>query len=766
MITNFALSLTFNGISLLQRADNGWLLVGEISLDTPDLSDALAELREKALQLAPEGVFCKIIIPDEQIRYLTLSGVPAGAERSSARIALEGATPYRVEQLNFDCIRLPDGTVSVAAVAHDTLDEAEGFAIEHGFMPYSFAAIPAPEANYPAEPYLGTSLHAREVMPKGEEVHRDSALITVTGVAKIKIDRIGTVDDKIPLPDFEAKDETNPFSEMVTATKAREDAAEAPFVEVTTPEEPAEITPDQSAATLTAERTVPNAPPKKSANALKAERKDVAPGVFTMIGGMLASSKLPLPRNQEPAKLGMLATAAVVLLMGVVGATATLLTGSEPQDIAGTEPVAIPITTVPDTDLDLAELENEPEASAPIKDQPTTPAPSSEEVDETFAMLGEAEDLLPRRPVAPESAPPAVVEISPEDLAALYEREGIYAIAPTAPAPPQTAEEHDAFVPSKDQTVPSLDAVSLPSPSALANDELPPRQSLPTAPEHEFTLDENGLVEPTPEGTLAPGGYRVFLGTPPVVPPARPDLTPEVDPEGEEQVADAGTTEESAEAEPEYKLRPSARPDDLAEKIERARFGGRTMAEMAMSRPQARPADLAPEAQLASASPETATAVMDALREASGGSTAGLSQPVEQDAVNAAVDDALATASLVPKARPQDFGKITESTKPAPQQQQVASAAPRKSVQPSIPSKASVSKAATESNVLALRKLNLIGVYGSDSSRRALLRLPNGRYKKVKVGDRIDGSKVTAISADAIRLVKGGRNIVLEMPKG
>lgn len=152
--------------------------------------------------------------------------------------------------------------------------------------------------------------------------------------------------------------------------------------------------------------------------------------------------------------------------------------------------------------------------------------------------------------------------------------------------------------------------------------------------------------------------------------------------------------------------------------------------------------------------------MLDALREASGGSTAGLSAPVQQ-----AVDDALATASLVPKARPQGFGKIVESSKPAPQTQ-VASAAPRKSAQPSIPSKASVTKAATESNVLSARKMNLIGVYGSDSSRRALLRLPNGRFKKVKVGDSVDGSKVTAISADAIRLVKGGRNIVLEIPQG
>ena len=115
MITNFALSLTFNGIRLLQRANDGWLLVGDVALDSPDLTAALAKLRDRALALSPDGLRCKIVIPDEQIRYLTMSGVAPGQERSAARVALEGATPYRVEQLNFDCVRLSDGNVSVAA---------------------------------------------------------------------------------------------------------------------------------------------------------------------------------------------------------------------------------------------------------------------------------------------------------------------------------------------------------------------------------------------------------------------------------------------------------------------------------------------------------------------------------------------------------------------------------------------------------------------------------------------------------------------------
>jgi hypothetical protein len=60
--------------------------------------------------------------------------------------------------------------------------------------------------------------------------------------------------------------------------------------------------------------------------------------------------------------------------------------------------------------------------------------------------------------------------------------------------------------------------------------------------------------------------------------------------------------------------------------------------------------------------------------------------------------------------------------------------------------------------------VNLIGIYGKPSSRRALIRLGNGRYQKVKVGDRIDGGHVAAISNSELRYSKGGRNVVLKMP--
>jgi hypothetical protein len=69
-------------------------------------------------------------------------------------------------------------------------------------------------------------------------------------------------------------------------------------------------------------------------------------------------------------------------------------------------------------------------------------------------------------------------------------------------------------------------------------------------------------------------------------------------------------------------------------------------------------------------------------------------------------------------------------------------------------------------NAINLRAVNLIGVYGKPSSRRALVRLSNGRYQKVKVGDRIDGGRVSAIGDAELRYKKGSRNLTLKMPKG
>ena len=150
-------------------------------------------------------------------------------------------------------------------------------------------------------------------------------------------------------------------------------------------------------------------------------------------------------------------------------------------------------------------------------------------------------------------------------------------------------------------------------------------------------------------------------------------------------------------------------------------------------------------------------------------------------------DSALAVAlSPRPAARPRDFSRAVEAaiaaaTREAPRRVAAATApAPRDvpdaevadepelkvSAAPRIPTRANVAKQATFKNAINLSKTNLIGVYGSDRKRYALIRSSSGRYTKVRVGDRLDGGTVAAITRNEVRYKKGSKMLSLAMPKG
>ena len=159
MTTNFALSLSFDGIRLLQRVADGWYLVGDVVLDSADLKGDLADLREKALSLDPSGLRCKILIPEEQIKYITLE--TAQTDINDVMEVLEGATPYAIKDLviDFDC---NGGRTFIAAVAREggeviaeasLVDRSNGTAdLGVPFFPLIRLDVPSYDAdNLPAE---------------------------------------------------------------------------------------------------------------------------------------------------------------------------------------------------------------------------------------------------------------------------------------------------------------------------------------------------------------------------------------------------------------------------------------------------------------------------------------------------------------------------------------------------------------------------------------------------------------------------------------
>ena len=85
---------------------------------------------------------------------------------------------------------------------------------------------------------------------------------------------------------------------------------------------------------------------------------------------------------------------------------------------------------------------------------------------------------------------------------------------------------------------------------------------------------------------------------------------------------------------------------------------------------------------------------------------------------------------------------------------------------PNLPTNASVAKQATTRHALNGSKVALLAVFGSSSTRFAMVRQANGAVKKVQVGDNVDGGRIGAITDNSVQYSKGGRIMTLSMPAG
>lgn len=771
MKPNFALDLTFDGITLLHRTgEAGWHVVGEVALAAPSLADDLAALRQKANALGPSGVHTKLIIPDEQIRYLDIpaEAAPDGDHGAAAAEALDGATPYALDDLVYDWA--VQGTrLYIAAVARETLDEAESFAREHQFNPVCFVADPDQEL-YPGVPFFGmtseaeslgtierddgpiTRLGARpEADAKQEESDTSAPDPAAVSFASVRAER-GLPPRAATLLEGVSRITPGPLADAdARALSGAAQASLVPRVEAPSPmPEAASTSPKRKG------KSQDPAPKISSLSHVKAGKTQSTPAAANTAEADAGGSLLPhsdeaerltifgarsenRDRRGKPRFLGLILT--VVLLIVLIGVAAwaaifpdtglgRLLRGEEPQ-IAVTPDIPELQSTEP-------QLPEEPVTSPSIDSEPApidpTQAPAEPEVaalpepaepatvpDETDIVEDTEPETASSRWTEPETA---------DEARRRYAATGIWPSAPEAPKEPETASLETFYQTSIDTDVRIGDAVALPQAQSLTPDRAPRRPALPPPPDRTFELDQRGFVRATPEGALTPEGVRVYSGPPPTRPPdtpARavplPGLTP---------------TEEALEARENLSgIRPRQRPTTLVEEHERGALGGRTRNELATLRPRTRPATVTEQAEAMAQARAEAEAVAAAVAKAT--------------------DEAVAE-SLKPRLRPAAVARNAATTsQPRPAET---------SSTPNIPSSASVARSATERNAINLRKVNLIGVYGSPSNRRALVRLSNGQYRKVQVGDRIDGGRVSAIGDSELRYTKSGRSVVLRIPRG
>jgi hypothetical protein len=418
--------------------------------------------------------------------------------------------------------------------------------------------------------------------------------------------------------------------------------------------------------------------------------------------------------------------------------------------------------------------------------------------------------VAPEVAAEPEPVPEAEVAVAEPAPTPAEPAPGTTVATDVSAATAPVEDQDEIFLSSMDAPPPALDALALPV-LTEARDLLPDPVMPPPAPGTVYKFDASGLLQPTPDGIMSPEGVFLIAGKPPLLPPARSDVAtaaalaaaPVPAPEATEDTAvgtvaspsdaslvTAGTEPATDAALPPADpamagFRPRPRPDGLTPATpDDAALTPETATEFAGLRPLPRPASVtAAAAAVAPAPTETA-----GLGAQGASLTAQAEAKLAEAAALEAKNPSIVAISMRPAARPNDFSGAVEAAvaaavrepAPAPEAEvEVAAAAPEArpeeiaeldepdtaSAAPTIPTKASVAKQATYANAINLSKINLIGTYGTDSRRYALIRQSNGKYKKVKVGDKIDGGTVKAITDTEVRYQKGGRLVSLKMPK-
>ena len=667
MTPGFALNLTHEGIGLLWHSPDGWQNLGDARLDDPGLEDRLREMRDMALAQETDALLCKLIIPNSEILYLECDIADNAQARETAEAALIGRTPYELDDLKIDWVR-QGNRLQVAAVACETLTEAESFATEHQFNPVAFCASPESDAIFMGEPSFGDTSVARDILTAVEATE----IPVVASQEPVKDVEPSTQSPAAP-PIVEVSDGAPEMS------PAQDPLRETPSLEETTADIPVMAPAIEKAET---QEDLPDVTPEEIS---RPETIEVSP--------IAASETLaPTDEKKKPVVAILLSGAAAVAL-GVGFA----LWQSQPE--TNTDPAVIA-----HTDVSAPKDTNPASPPEPVRQ----PLPSQEDAEAFYAGTD--------------------IWLLPPDVG---QYDDGTSSAPTAPNREAAGSSSTVrtYIPSHDPALLSLDALALPLLNTSSANQSLPDISEPAPAGTVFALNSLGLVVPTPEGTTTPDGIRLFAGRPDFLTPPRP---PEAA-EAQEEITAEDTVDLS-------ELRPVLRPGNLAEIHERNVYGGLTRAELAAIRPVLRP-------ESAQSAPEVDTT------------------PTEF----------AVAVSLVPPARPANFQETVTAalearTRTTPGQSSgnsasaSASNSSARSTGPTIPTRASVARNATINNAIRLNRLSLVGVYKTGNTRRALMRTRNGRYRRVEVGDRIDGGRIAAIGNSSIQYVKGSRNVTMEVP--
>ena len=822
MTPNFALDLSEDGIVLLHRAPGGggWFREGKVDFASDDIAEGLAKLRAKAIELEGEDFSTKMILPSSQLLFTSVS---SGTDIPQA---LSERTPYRADQLSYATSGEGDD-IKVIAVALETLGEAEGFISPHGLNPVGFTAIPSDD-QFDGEPMLGGTLMGADgfdpdptpvkIIEKPTFLPDPVAPVTEEQVKADPVpenspepepsessssDATPEVEEDPPIEETTAAEDAASEEKEIPAAVAAADA-EADAAAADALEDPAPAVSDAPPAAFSSRRqsSDPSDAEETGSRVNKLAARIAVPDSAPKLGGAppkttpppapkvtpVAKSKpapravpvVPAPtstrlktippaavaaelakadpiaklaakeRRGKPRFLGLILTAILLVCLGLAALLSSYVL---PENAISRFLGGSPDTQVAQDEIEPALIEG-PEADQSLEEEFDL---ANLPMDQTLPDLAGTLDAdgVGESPAADLQRPEPITEAEAETA---YAATGIWQHANTLSLGTVARETlDDLYIASLDPEPAFEDAPALIPQIAGGGEVEMVAFTPPPPPGVIFDIDERGLVVATPGGALNPNGVMVFQGRPPVLPGRRPEGQGTATPEAETP------TNRLAE------IRPQQRPDNLIETQERATLGGLSRPELASIRPIQRPASVQDRAE----------AIARALAEAEAATQA------EAEAALIAATPQAVTRSLRAPQRPRNFDRVVAKARATPrrpaaqpetQTASASTASPSRGSGPAVARSsrakptgavsATVARAATDNNAIALGKVALVGVFGTSSKRRALVRMPNGRFKKVAIGDRVDGGRVAAIDSNSLRYTKGGRSVILKMPKG
>ncbi|MEO0388453.1 MAG: hypothetical protein AAF281_13170 [Pseudomonadota bacterium] len=751
MDTRWGLDLDMSAVRLMRRTGDDWIEERVEKIDSPDIEQRLETLVAPIVDDGPVMVF----LPRDQILYTRVDLDASEDPRPQIEKAMDGRTPYGLDELSIDWDEVAPNSVQVAAIARDTLDEAAAFAEVRNLKIAGYSTLFSGD-DFPRLPkFEGPDLVDEAAEPEPPVTFAtarvpsrppDAAVAAAAAAASAKAR----------------------FTPTPTAAEVAKADVAKPVLRVDDATPVVQVKPPQAPLDPGLPISAPNAPPRI--------RTDIA---ASTVSGRAASLTPPggsVKMRKSRAPVSTLAVFAVALLLTV--GVAVLVWNYLPMRPSATADAPVDTGALPEAVVEDAAPGPAPEEPSPsIIAEDAAPDPV---VDEQAPSIV-AEDAVPD-----EVAPPVEQAFTTLDAATTAPISDLALAAPTLPeaelaatlpaviqaSPGRTdstliaAAPAIAALPQADRTTPEL---QLPRMTASLQTTSP---FLGPDPDTDETADDVyvsafEIPEPATDAIALPDPRRLTSGPLPdtggadvaALEPA--EIADPVASAVEQALADALAgpggliPTDLARSVPDTAPRP--RPDQFTEQIERQQFGGRTRTELAGLRPPARPESAQSLATVAETPPSelaVATSIQPRTRP-SGMAALVAAARVQQEAARVTASAAIAS--------PDTSGAIQAALEEEETEPQNRAVRPRIL---SIPTTANVARQATVENAIRLNRVNLVGVYGAPSDRRALVRLSSGRYVKVKVGDRVDGGTVRQITDSELYYSKGNRTLSLEVPQG